>query len=49
MIEDIWNNFENYSLQRKVIKQSQDFKKGKMQHMRQESGQSKLTGGTGLS
>ena len=49
MIEDIWNNYENYSLQRKVVMQSQEFKKGKQnKHMRQESGQSKLTTYTGL-
>jgi hypothetical protein len=26
MIEDIWNNFENYSLQKWVVMKSQEFK-----------------------
>lgn len=39
MIEDIWSNLDNYMLQRKVMKQSQDFKKTK--HSRHESVASK--------
>ena len=35
MVEDIWSNFDNYSLQKKVIQQSQELKNNRMRQSNQ--------------